>query len=96
MFRDNIERYLGMQGEDGDQRHVADTIDKLISQLEQSFKNCSSNHQAYIMNIKTKDEREKERSGSTVLSKGFNICIVKENYMSVMKVIRLNLSLPIK
>ena len=61
MFRDNIERYLGMQGEDGDQRHVVDTIDKLISQLEQSFKNCSSNHQAYIMNIKTEDEREKEK-----------------------------------
>ena len=58
---ETIERYLEMQGEDGDQCHVADTIDKLISQLEESFKNCSSNHQAYIMNIKTEDEREKEK-----------------------------------
>ena len=91
MFRDNIERYLGMQGEDG-----ADTIDKLISQLEESFKNCSSNHQAYIIILKLKMKGKRKRSGSTVLSKGFNICIVKGNYMSVMKVIRLNLSLPIK
>ena len=95
MFRDNIERYLGMQGEDGDQRHVADTIDKLISQLEESFKNCSSNHQAYIIILKLKMKGKRKRSGSTVLLKGFNICI-KGNYMSVMKVIRLNLSLPIK
>ena len=57
---ETIERYLQMQGEDGDQRHVADTIDTLISQLEESFKNCSSNHQAYVMNIKNEEEREKE------------------------------------